>query len=159
MEQRGKLVILTCQTLKNNISISASIFDLKLVEPDDKMLAVELGKAYEYLDKIRLFIRDSYGDLETEWKFYGQKSGWVLKMFNKKRNVLFIIPCKDHFRTAFTLGDKAIDTLRISELPDFIKYEFINAKKFSEGRTVQLEVRTEQQYKYILDLITIKLSK
>ena len=139
--------------------MSASIFDLKLVEPNDKMLTVELGKAYEYLDKIISFIKDSYGDLEMEWKFYGQKSGWILKMFNKKRNVLFIIPCKDYFRTAFTLGDKAVDILIASGLPDYIKHEFIKAKKYAEGRTVQLEIKTELQYEYILDLIKIKLSK
>jgi hypothetical protein len=57
--------------------MSASIFDLKLIEPNDKMLAVELGETKGYLDKIAFFIKDEYGDLTLEWKFYGQKSGWV----------------------------------------------------------------------------------
>ncbi|RPH32587.1 MAG: DUF3788 family protein [Bacteroidales bacterium] len=139
--------------------MSASIFDLKLVEPNDKMLSVELGRTYEYHEKIRAFIKDCYGDLTLEWKYYGQKSGWILKMFNKKRNVLFVIPCKDYFRIAFTLGDKAVDKLIASELPDFIKHDFVKAKKFSEGRTIQLEIKTEQQCECILELIKIKLSK
>lgn len=139
--------------------MSESIFDLKLIEPNDKMLSVELGRTYEYFEKVRAFIKDYYGELTLEWKYYGQKSGWVLKMINKKRNVLFVIPRKDYFRIALTLGDKAVDKLIASKLPDFIKHEFVKAKKFSEGRTVQLEIKDEEQCEYILELIKIKLCK
>ena len=137
--------------------MSASIFDLKLVEPNDKMLAVELGETKGYLDKIGSFIKDEYGDLTLEWKFYGQKSGWVLKMFHKKRNLLFAVPCKDYFKIAFTFGDKAVDELIASGLPDYIKQEVFIAKKYSEGRTIQLEVKTDEQCENILNLIRIKM--
>lgn len=137
--------------------MSASIFDLKQVEPNDKMLAVELGETKVYLDKIGSFIKDEYGDLTLEWKFYGQKSGWVLKMFNKKRNLLFVVPGKDYFKIAFTFGDKAVDEVIASGLPDFIKKEFLSAKKYSEGRTIQLEVKTNEQCENILNLIRIKM--
>lgn len=36
----------------------ASIFDLKFVEPNDKILAVELGKTKVFLHKIESFIKD-----------------------------------------------------------------------------------------------------
>lgn len=72
--------------------MSASIFDDKLVEPDTKMLSMILGDTQKLYDKICEFIHDEYGDLRPEWKFYNQKSGWILKLFNKKRNVLFLVP-------------------------------------------------------------------
>ena len=137
--------------------MSASIFDLKLVEPNDQMLAAELGNTKEYLDKIGSFVKEEFGDLTLEWKYYGQKSGWILKMFYKKRNVLFIVPCKGFFRVAFTFGENAVNGIIASELPEFIKNEILVARKYSEGRTIQLEIKTDEQYDNILNLIRIKL--
>ena len=137
--------------------MSASVFDMEFVVPNDEMLAVELGKTKKYLDSICSFIKSDYRDLTPEWKYYGKKSGWVLKLFNKKRNVLFIVPCSKHFRAVFTFGDKAVDKVLASILPDSIKHELFVAKKFSEGRTIQVEVKTEADLENIIQLIKIKL--
>jgi len=32
---------------------------------------------------------NQYGPLTEEWKYYGKKTGWVLKYFYKKRNLFF----------------------------------------------------------------------
>ena len=137
--------------------MAASIFDNKLVEPDDNMLSSGLGKSKEYLDSICKFIVIEYADVKPEWKFYGKKSGWILKLLNKKRNVLFMVPCSGYFRTAFTFGDKAYNSILISSLPDNIKEELKNAKKYSEGRTIQLEIKSITDLRSIFQLIKIKL--
>ena len=137
--------------------MSASIYAEKLVEPDDKMLTYDLAETKSYLDKIAGFIENEYGDFNPEWKFYNQKSGWILKVFSKKRNVLFIVPCDKYFRVAFTFGDKASDLIFNSTLPDSIKKELFEAKKYVEGRTIQIEVKTENDLDNILKLIGIKL--
>lgn len=28
------------------------------------------------------YIKNEYGDVNPEWKFYNKKSGWILKLFN-----------------------------------------------------------------------------
>jgi len=61
-------------------NMAGSIFNSKLVEPDDKMMTYELGETKEYLNRICEFIEKEYGDLIPEWKFYGKKSGWILKL-------------------------------------------------------------------------------
>ncbi len=139
--------------------MTSSVFDSKLVEPDDNMLTHELGKSKEYLDSICEFIDNEYGDLKPAWKFYGKKSGWILKLFNKKRNVLFIVPCSGYFRTAFTFGDKANNSIMISSLPDNIKEELMNVKKYTEGRTIQLEIKSKTDLMGVFQLIKIKLDK
>jgi hypothetical protein len=123
--------------------MSASIYTEKLVKPDDTMLACDLGEAKSYLDKITGFIESEYGDFVPEWKFYNQKSGWILKLFTKKRNVLFVIPCDNYFRVSFTLGEKASDLVFNSQLPVTIKKELLEAKQYAEGRTIQIEVKAE----------------
>jgi hypothetical protein len=62
-------------------------------------------------------------------------------MFNKKRNVLFVVPCSGYFKIAFTFGDKEVYEVIRNELPDFIKQELFAAKKYSEGWTIQLEIK------------------
>ena len=138
--------------------MSESIFDNNLVIPDDKMLAAGLGSAQPLFDSICQFIEKEYNDLTPEWKFYNQKSGWILKLFNRKRNVLFIVPCRGYFRAAFTMGDKAVDEVIGSDLPDGIKEVVFTAKKYAEGRTFQLDVATNKDVKIIIQLVRIKLN-
>ena len=137
--------------------MSASIYTEKLVEPNDKMLAYDLCETNNYLNTIAKFIENEYGEFKTEWKFYNQKSGWILKMFTKKRNVLFVVPCYQHFRVVFTFGEKASDLIIESKLPIAIKKKIVESKKYTEGRTIQIEVKTENYTNVILDIIKIKL--
>ncbi|WP_185154066.1 DUF3788 family protein [Fulvivirga sp. M361] len=143
-------------TLSHDI-MSASIYTEKSVQPDDKMLTHDLADTKVYLDKIAAFIEREYGDFKPEWKFYNKKSGWILKMFTKKRNVLFIVPCPHYFRVAFTLGDKAADLVFNSDLPESIKKGLSEAKKYIEGRTIQTQVNTQGDLDNVLKLIQLKL--
>ena len=139
--------------------MTASIYDDKLNEPNYKMLANDLGKTKLYFDKICTFIKNTGGHLQPEWKFYNKKSGWILKLFCKKRNILFIVPCDAYFRAAFTFGDKASDLVYKSGLlPEAIKKSLHQAQKHAEGKTIQIEVKNENDLKNILTLVAIKLS-
>lgn len=74
-----------------------------------------------------------------------------------ERNVLFIVPCDKYFRVVFTFGDKASDLVINRKFPDFIKRDLLVAKKYAEGRTIQIEVKTQSDLDNILELIRIKL--
>ncbi|MGB5462491.1 MAG: DUF3788 family protein [Aureibaculum sp.] len=138
--------------------MSVSIYDDKNVVPNEKMLVHDLTDTKDYYDGICNFINTEYGDLKPEWKFYNKKSGWILKLFCKKRNVLFVIPLHGYFKVAFTFGQKATEVVLNSDVPDRIKNDLQLKKKYAEGRTFQIEVKNKIDYKIILQLIFIKLS-
>ena len=139
--------------------MTASIYDDKLAKPDVKWLSNDLAETMIYFNEICNFIKKECGDLKPEWKFYNKKSGWILKLFNYKRNLLFIVPCDRYFRAVFTFGDKASGQVFKSEvLPETIKKDLIEANKYAEGRTIQIEVKNESDLKNIINLIQIKLS-
>jgi hypothetical protein len=138
--------------------MSASIYTEKMVMPDNKMLSYDLADSKMFLDEIAEVIKTNYGDFSTEWKFYNQKSGWILKMYTKKRNVLFVIPCNQHFRVVFTFGDKAFEQIMKSSVPDSIKKDLSEANTYAEGRSIQVEVKTAEDLKHVLEMIMIKLS-
>ena len=136
--------------------MSASYFSDKTIFPDEARFANALGHSYELYDKIRTFIRDNYGIVTPGWKFYGARSGWVLKMLFKKKNLFFVIPCKGYFRVAFTLGQKGFETLLASDLPDSIKVLWKEATNHTEGRTVQLDVKNDDDCHLVIRHIEIK---
>jgi hypothetical protein len=59
---------------------------------------------------------------------------------------------------AFVFGDKGVDAVQDSNLPQSIKDELRNAKKYPEGRGIRLQVRNKTDVANIQTLVDIKLS-
>lgn len=138
--------------------MSASIFDLKSIIPNDAMLAQELGLANDWLCQIRQYIESNYSVLTLEWKYYGLKSGWILKLLLTKRNILFVIPLQKSFKVVLTFGEKALSSIDESDIPSYIKQDLHDAMKHAEGRTIQVHITSGQQLTPIFELIKIKLN-
>lgn len=137
--------------------MSASIYHEKLVTPNEKMLAYDLEESIIYFNSICDYIKKEYNELRFEWKFYNKKSGWILKMLNNKRNILFIVPQQKFFVVVFTFGEKASDFIFASNLPECIKQELFKAKKYAEGKTIRLDVKNKIDLDHILALIKTKM--
>ncbi len=135
----------------------SSIFIEKLVKPDNKQLAYAIGKTQKILNKILEFLNTNYSEIRTEWKFYGQKYGWQMKIFYKKRNILFLIPYEGYFKIVMVFGDKAVAAIVESDVPESIVQELLNAKKYMEGRGIGIDVKEEKDFNIIKELIKIKL--
>jgi hypothetical protein len=134
-----------------------SIFDDKSKKPTDKMLKDALGKTYKLWEEIKKHLMKEYGELTEDWKFYGQKYGWQLKTYRKKRNLFFFIPLKDFLKLTFVFGDKAVEAVLKSDLPDDIKTTLENAKKYMEGRGLQIEIKSKEDSEIAKKLVKIKI--
>lgn len=137
--------------------MSASTFDDKNRMPDEEILASVLGETMSFLDQICHFIEQETGQLTREWKHYGQKAGWTLKLISKKRNLLFVLPQNEYFAVGFVFGDRAVEAVLKSQLPEAIKNELVNARKYAEGRGIRFEIRDDSEMESVLQLIRIKL--
>ena len=138
--------------------MSVSIFEDKAARPDDKMLAVALGKSNRLWQEIKKHLAAEYGELVEDWKFYGQKSGWILKTLRKKRNLFFFIPLKSYFQVSFVFGDKAVAVVEKSDLPQELITELKNARKYSEGRGLRIDVKNSADIEHIKKLVKIKVN-
>jgi len=137
--------------------MSASVFDDKTVKPDSKALLKAIGKTAGHWKKIRSNLENDYGELIEDWKYYGQKTGWLLKVLRKKRNLFFCIPLKGSFRIAFVFGEKAVAAVENSDLPEAIKLELKNARKYAEGRGLRIDVKSAKDVENIRKLVEIKV--
>jgi hypothetical protein len=134
-----------------------SIFIDKSVKPNNVILAEALKTTYKFWEEILKSLYDEYGKLEEEWRYYGPKTGWLLKLFYRKRNLFFLIPNKKYFTLAFVFGDKAVDEIENSNLPKSIKDEIKNTVKYAEGRGIRIDVKKQSIIKNVKKLVSIKI--
>jgi hypothetical protein len=135
----------------------SSAFTDRTVKPDNQMLAQTLGKSYSLWEKIKTSLTNDYSTLDEEWKFYGQKIGWTLKLLYKKRNLFFLTPYENYFQIAFVFGDKAVAVVEQSDLPQTITNEIKSARKYVEGKGLRIAVNKLSDTKIVLRLTEIKI--
>ncbi len=127
-------------------------------QPDDITLKAVLGPSYTLWEELKNIITTEYGNVTEEWKFYGAKSGWTLKLLLKKRNLFFMGPYEKYFIIAFVFGDKAVAEVEKSDLPAVLIKELVSAKKYAEGRGLRLEIRKKSDVKNVLKLTGFKIN-
>jgi hypothetical protein len=138
--------------------MSTSIFTDKSTEPTTASLLEVLGATGVLWTDLRQYLEEEYGPLVEEWKHYGQKSGWLLKLLRKKRNLFFLTPYDGCFRMTFVFGDKAVAAIEESDVPREIIEELRQARKYAEGRGVSLSLRTPEDMATVKKLVAIKLA-
>jgi len=137
--------------------MATSVFIDKEDIPNDDKLASVLGKTISVYNGIIEFLKNEYEDIKPEWKHYGKNSGWILKVFLKKRNLFFLFPCDGYFKISFVFGTKAIAEIEKSSLPETLKTELRNARQYAEGKGIQLTVKKQTDLKLIKNLLKIKI--
>jgi hypothetical protein len=137
--------------------METSVFTDKSARPDNAQLAKALEGKGRFWEAIKSHIENNYGHVTEEWKFYGAKSGWVLKLLLKKRNLFFFTPLKGDFRLGFVFGDRAVSAVEKSDLPENIISALKNAKKYVEGRGLRVEVKSAADVEDVKKLIEIKV--
>jgi hypothetical protein len=124
--------------------------------PDEKSLFEAVGDKAGYLTEILDHIKNEYDNIKIEWKHYGQKYGWQMKVLMKKRNLLFLLPFENDFRIGFVFGDKAVAACEKSDLPAELVENLLKEKKYMEGRGVRIDVKTDEDVKIVKTLLKIK---
>lgn len=131
----------------------------RATEPENKDMEVALGSTYPLFEKIVKYLVDTCKDIRPEWKQYSKKMGWQLKLLKGKRNILFIVPFEGSFMVYFVFGDKAVQRVMESDISDEIKTQLQNARKYMEGRGIELSITEDtENIDHIIKLIEIKLN-
>jgi hypothetical protein len=126
--------------------------------PTKQMLAKALGKQYQLWKDIAEYVVEKYPKAIEEWKYPGAKYGWSFRLKDKKRNIIYMGPRDSFIMVAFIFGDKGVNAVQESPLPQSIKDELRNAKKYVEGRVIRLQLRNKTDVNNIKTLVDIKLA-
>lgn len=126
-------------------------------KPTTEELTAALGPASPIWNQLIANITE-LGVTVQEWNSYSIKAGWALRLKLKKRNILYMAPCKGCFRVAFILGDRAVEAARESKLPKSIVKAIEDAPRYPEGTGLRLLVKRVSDLPPIRKLAAIKLA-
>ena len=127
-------------------------------QPTPEELATALGPAATIWNRLVGCLADGYGLNVQEWNSYSLKAGWSLRLKLKKRNILYMSPCKGYFRVAFILGDKAVNAAKQIKLPKSVSTAIEDAPRYPEGTGVRLVVKRMTDLPAIQKLAAVKLA-
>lgn len=134
-----------------------SVFTDKTKRPGEHELSEALGEAKLLWDRLKDYAGENHSDLTEDWKHYGKNSGWTMKLLMKKRNLFFLYPGQGEFVVVFIFGDKAVQAVENSNLPQDIIAALKAAPKYAEGRGLRVTVKTPRDLEWVKTLLAIKI--
>lgn len=138
--------------------METSIFTDKAKTPDNAMLCEALGDLYPAWVEIRDYVFKVYPKSIEEWNSPGQKYGWIFRIKDKKRAIIYLLPREKYFLAAFVFGEKATADALGSDIAREFKDVIESARVYAEGRGFRIEVRDRAILKDIKKMIAIKIS-
>lgn len=136
----------------------ANAFIDKPKMPTDAELTAALGPAKALWDQLLAGLTERCKIDVQEWNSYTRKAGWSLRLQHKRRNIVYLSPCRGCFRASFALGDRAVQAARESGLPASVIKIIGEAKRYAEGTAVRIEVKTAKDIAVVEKLAVAKLA-
>jgi hypothetical protein len=136
---------------------SAAPRSAKIRQPEDAELAATLGRSKRQWDELLARLDAVHPGLVREWKHYGEKYGWQLKLMKQKRAVLYLTPHPGRFTASLALRDPAIALLRKAGIPADVVRRIEQAAEAPEGRPARVDVIGDEQAGLVAQLVAIKL--
>lgn len=126
------------------------------VQPTDELIFEIIGENSVYWEKLIEYLYDKHLNITEEWRFYNDGKSWLYKAVRKKQTLYWIGVIKDTFRVTFWFGDKAAPIIESSTLPESVKEDFKNAKRYGQLRAISIEVRSDDDFANVVQLVELK---
>lgn len=135
-----------------------AILNNKSVKPNDDILFSIIGDTELLWKQTFSYLFDNRKDISVNWKYSDCGKYWVCVVLKKKETIFRLHILKmNSFSVAFPFGDKLEPIILQSKLPDNIKSDFVNAKKYNSTRYISIEVEDSKDVENIKKLIDIKI--
>jgi hypothetical protein len=126
----------------------------KAVKPTEKTLQTALESAYNYYKKV-IDLASSYSQ---EWAF-SKSSGWMLKVSDKKKSLLYLIPLNNAFRISMTIREKEREAFLKDKELGLLHEKISLSKKYPEGFAMQIDISNGNEYQPVELLIRKLIGK
>ncbi|MDP4222086.1 MAG: DUF3788 family protein [Bacteroidota bacterium] len=128
----------------------------KNVYPSDEKIFSIIGDIKDVWLMTMKYVKDNYEGSIGEWRFYNDGNQWLFKMQYKKKTLFWIGVLENTFRITFYFGNKGEPVITSSTLPDKIKNDFVNGKRYGNIRAISLKVSGISDLENIYKLINLK---
>jgi hypothetical protein len=111
-------------------------------KPDDQALRAAIGKAFTFYSRIIA----TAGSFPREWA-YSKNSGWMLKVHDTKKALLYLIPLAGGLRVSLTLRDDEREQLLADNDLAGMHQQIWTARKYSEGHALVFEIYSDKEFR------------
>lgn len=129
----------------------------KNIFPSDEYLQSIIGDKMVMWQKLLRYVNDNYKDITEEWRYYNDGKQWLFKIQQKKKTIFWASILKDTFRITFYFGNKAETVIEGSTIPQKIKDDFRDSRRFGTLRPITTIVNENQDLDNIIKLIDVKV--
>jgi len=130
----------------------------KSVYPNDDLIFSIIGNNRVHWKKLLASIREFYPASEEVWNYYNDGKNWLFRVNLKKKTLFWLAVHQDTFRITFYFGDKAEPAIEKSSLPEAIKDEFKNGKRYGKIRAITFKVKSPEDVDHALIIAGIKVA-
>ena len=139
--------------------MTQAILNDKMIKPDDLLIFSIIGNTELLWKQMFSYLYDHYKDISVIWKYSNCGKEWFCQGLKKKKSLFWIhIREKNSFSIGFPFGDKMEPVILQSKLPERIKNEYMNAKKFSTTRYIPVKVEDHKDLENVKILIDLKIN-
>ena len=126
--------------------------------PTEEIIFSHIGKSKSLWISIFEYIHSNHPDISEEWRYYNDGKSWLFKATRKGKTVFWLSIIKNAFRMTFYFTDKAEQAIEKSSIPDELKKNFKDGKRYNKIRGIMVIFKNKKDVDYAKELIGIKLS-
>ena len=133
-------------------------FCQKTSKPTTDNIKKVLLSAFSYYNQ---FMKNTK-TFSKEWN-YSKSSGWIQKVFDNKKALLYLIPLTNQFIISMTVRENEREILLNDKEIDFHKEQLKQAKKYSEGYAIRFSINDKESFSstiiFIKKIIALRKKK
>jgi hypothetical protein len=126
-----------------------NLFLAEFPAPDPASISAALALAYPWYEGV-LGAAEGF---EREWRHYGKKYGWKLKIHDGAKALLELTIGTGGFRIGLAARERELEILRGDPLAAPVFAAFLDDKPEKEGWGIRIEVVSEARYNQALVLV------
>jgi hypothetical protein len=104
-------------------------------------------------------LHEQHPDFSEEWRYYNDGKNWLMKVTRKAKTIFWLSVWKNAFKITFYFSDKAEELINHSDIPDDLKTEFRNGKRYGKIRGLTIVFSKKKDIEYAESLIAVRLKK
>ena len=126
-----------------------NLFLAELPAPEPASIAAALGQAHPWYEGV-LGATEGF---EREWRHYGKKYGWKLKIHDGAKALLELTIGTGGFRIGLAARERELELLRGDPLAAPVLAAFLDDRPEKEGWGIRIEIVNEARYAQALVLV------
>ena len=125
--------------------------------PDEEVIYACIGRKKTLWIAFFDALHEQHPDFAEEWRYYKDGNNWLMKVTRKSKTIFWLSVWKKAFRITFYFSDKAEELIDQSDIPDDLKDEFKNGKRYGKVRGLTIDFTKKKDIETAKSLIAIRL--